>query len=268
MKKVTLYTISDSLGETSQKLVGAVTAQFPTIEFQKTYRFPFVKSPDELRGILGDALKDKAIVVTTLVDHELVAIVKEFSEKTSLQVIDLMSPFIQAIQHQTGIEPTEEAGVIHQLDQDYFNRISAIEFAVKYDDGKDPNGFLEADIVLLGISRTSKTPLSMYLANQEYKVANLPLIPEVPLPQQLKTIPKEKIIGLILTPTQQQRIRSNRLESLGLDQHSKYADPKRVEEEIKYSLDVFHDLGAFILDVSDKSIEEMAFAIIQHLDQQ
>ncbi|GCF93502.1 putative pyruvate, phosphate dikinase regulatory protein [Enterococcus florum] len=265
-KSVPLYMISDAVGETSLKLVNAVTAQFPTVNFDMTYRFPFTKDEVELKGILSDALKDSAIVVTTLVNENLCKIVSDFSKRTGLQYIDLMNPFMDIIHQKTGVAPLEEAGVVHKLNQEYFNRVAAIEFAVKYDDGKDPKGFLDADIVLLGISRTSKTPLSMYLANSRYKVANLPLIPEVPLPEQIKKVPKEKLVGLIIEPDVQQKIRTSRLHSLGLAENSRYADLERIKEELDYALNVFDELNAFTLDMTNKSIEEAATLIIEQMD--
>ncbi|MEO1772747.1 MULTISPECIES: pyruvate, water dikinase regulatory protein [Enterococcus] len=265
-KSVPLYMISDAVGETSLKLVNAVTAQFPDVEFDTSYRFPFMKDEEELKEILSDALKDGAIVVTTLVSSNLTKIVADFCDRTGLQYMDLMCPFMEIIHQKTGIAPLQEAGTVHKLNQEYFNRVEAIEFAVKYDDGKDPKGFMEADIVLLGISRTSKTPLSMYLANNRYKVANLPLIPEVPLPEQIKDVPKEKLVGLIIEPETQQKIRTSRLHSLGLQENSRYADIKRIKDELDYALGVFDDLGAFSLDVTNKSIEEAATLIAEHMD--
>ncbi|MBU5365028.1 kinase/pyrophosphorylase [Enterococcus devriesei] len=265
-KSVPLYMISDSVGETSLKLVNAVTAQFPTVEFDLSYRFPFTKDEAELKNILGDALKDSAVVVTTLVSDNLSQIVSDFGERTGLQYINLMAPFMDIVHQKTGVAPLKQAGVVHKLNKEYFDRVAAIEFAVKYDDGKDAKGFLEADLVLLGISRTSKTPLSMYLANSRLKVANLPLIPEVPLPEQIKNVPKEKIIGLVIEPDVQQKIRTSRLASLGLDENSRYANIDRIKEEVDYALGVYDELGAFTLDVTNKSIEEAATLICEHLD--
>ena len=265
-KSVPLYMISDSVGETSLKLVNAATAQFPNVDFDLSYRFPFTKDEEELTSILSDALKDSAIVVTTLVSDNLTKIIEDFGDRTGLQYINLMSPFIKIVHQKTGVAPLQEAGVVHKLNQEYFDRVAAIEFAVKYDDGKDAKGFLEADLVLLGISRTSKTPLSMYLANKRIKVANLPLIPEVPLPEQIKSVPKEKLIGLMIEPEVQKKIRMSRLNSLGLAENSRYSDINRIKEEVDYALNVFDELGAFTLDVTNKSIEESATLILEQLD--
>ncbi|WP_375151972.1 pyruvate, water dikinase regulatory protein [Enterococcus mundtii] len=263
--EVIVYSISDSLGETSQKLLSAVMVQYPNLVFHNNYKFPFVNQKEELLSILADALRDKAIVISTLVNHELSEVAKSFSRKTGLLYIDLMHPLFEIIHAKTGMQPIEEPGAVHKLDTEYFNRISAIEFAVKYDDGKDPKGFLDSDVVLLGVSRTSKTPLSMYLANKGYKVSNLPLIPEVPLPKVLEEVDKSKIVGLTCHPENLVRIRSNRLDSLGLHQSSSYNNLETIHKELAYSQEIFDHYGNFVIDVSDKSIEETAFIVEHHL---
>ena len=132
---------------------------------------------------------------------------------------------------------------------------------MKYDDGKAPQGFLEADLVLLGVSRTSKTPLSIYLANKGYKVANLPLIPEVPLPQVLDKVDSRRLIGLICEPEKLMKVRSHRLDSLGLTQETSYTDLEKIYQELDYSKKVFKQFGAQVINMTDKSIEETAFLI-------
>jgi len=151
------------------------------------------------------------------------------------------------------------------LDTEYFNKISAIEFAVKYDDGKSPQGFLESDLVLLGVSRTSKTPLSIFLANKGYKVSNLPLIPEVPLPQVLDKVDKRRIIGLVCEPEKLVKIRSNRLNSLGLSHSTSYTDLEKIYQELDYSKEVFRKYQTEVINITDKSIEETAFLIEDYL---
>ena len=159
-----------------------------------------------------------------------------------------MHPFFEIIEEKTGTRPIEVPGTLHRLDSDYFKKISAIEFAVKYDDGKAPQGFLEADLVLLGVSRTSKTPLSIYLANKGYKVANLPLIPEVPLPQVLDKVDSRRLIGLICEPEK-------------LMKETSYTDLEKIYQELDYSKKVFKQFGAQVINMTDKSIEETAFLI-------
>lgn len=263
--EIIVYTISDSIGETSQKLLAAVTAQFPNLIFNNSYRFSFVNKEEELVDILHDALKDDAVVVSTLVDNHLANVAKDFSKRTKLHYLDLMNPFFEIIKSKTGYTPIEKPGIVHKLDTEYFNKIAAIEFAVKYDDGKNPQGFLQSDAVILGVSRTSKTPLSMYLANKGYKVSNLPLIPEVPIPPILDNVEGQKIIGLICNPENLSRIRSNRLDSLGLSHSSSYTNSERIYEELEYSKQVFKKHNAYVIDVTDKSIEETAYLVEKHL---
>ena len=182
-----------------------------------------------------------------------------------LSYLDLMHPFFEIIKEKTGTDPIEVPWTLHRLDSEYFNKISAIEFAVKYYDGKAPQGFLDSDIVLFGVSRTSKTPLSIYLANKGYKVSNLPLIPEVPLPQVLEKVDSRRLIGLVCEPEKLAKIRSHRLDSLGLTQETSYTDLEKIYQELDYSKTVFKKYGAQIINMSDKSIEETAFLIEEHL---
>src|SRR5699024_1478421 len=144
-RTVKLFIISDSIGETAQKLATAVLAQFPDLTDIETKRFAFIDSDDELIKILGDALQEHAIVVSTLVRDCFNVAAQNFADRTSLSYIDLMTPLMQLVQGQTGLAPTREARAQHQLTSDYFNKIEAVDFAVKYDDGKDPKGFLKAD---------------------------------------------------------------------------------------------------------------------------
>ena len=252
-KEIIVYSISDSLGGTSQKLLSAVTAQYPDIIFNNSYRFPFINKEEELLEILRDAIKDDALVISTLVDGSLAAAAREFSQANGLAYLDLMHPFFEIIREKTGTSPIEVPGTLHRLDTEYFNKISAIEFAVKYDDGKAPQGFLDSDLVLLGVSRTSKTPLSIYL------------IPEVPLPQVLEKVDPERIIGLLCEPEKLSKIRSNRLNSLGLTQSTSYTDLEKIYEELDYSKEVFKKYRAHVINITDKSIEETAFLIEDHL---
>ena len=264
-KEIIVYSISDSLGGTSQRLLSAVSAQYPDLTFNNSYRFPFIDKEQELLEILQDALKDDALVISTLVNGELARLAREFSQNHKLAYIDLMHPFFEIVGEKTGISPIEIPGTLHRLDTEYFNKISAIEFAVKNDDGKSPQGFLESDLVLLGVSRTSKTPLSIFLANKGYKVSNLPLIPEVPLPQVLDKVDKRRIIGLVCEPEKLVKIRSNRLNSLGLSHSTSYTDLEKIYQELDYSKEVFRKYQTEVINITDKSIEETAFLIEDYL---
>ena len=261
MKKVLVYIISDSVGESAQKIVSAVASQFYQKIELDVHRFAFVTNEDDLKFAMRGALKNKAIVVATLVNHELLACAQVFSKRTGLGFVDLMSPLTQLITSQTGVASSEEPGARYLLPEQKIASIAAIEFAEKYDDGKDPNGFEQADILILGISRSAKTPLSMYLAVKSYKVANLPLMPEVALPEQLLKIPNNKIFGLVAEPETILEVRKARLEYLGLNEDSSYASMERIETELRYAYDVYEQVGAQLISTDKRSIEEVAAEI-------
>ena len=261
MTKANLFIVSDSVGETAQKVISAVMAQFPDVKETDIRRFPFITSEVELTKILADAIAERAVVVATLVNRELVQVLEAFAARTGLDYVDFMTPLTEIVKGKTGLIPREEPGALHKLNQEYFNRVAAIEFAIKYDDGKDARGFAQSDFIVLGISRTSKTPLSMYLANKSFKVANLPLIPEVPLPEELFDVAAGKIIGLTATPERILAVRQSRLAGLGLNTESKYANLDRIREEVLYGEEIFKKLNAFVVNVDDKAVEETAALI-------
>jgi regulator of PEP synthase PpsR (kinase-PPPase family) len=159
--------------------------------------------------------------------------------------------------------PRMEPGLVRKLDAQYFRRVEAIEFAVKYDDGKDPRGLGLADLVLVGVSRTSKTPLSMYLAHKQIKVANVPLVPEVLPPEELFDVPREKVVGLTISPNQLFEIRKERLLALGLRHQSSYASLERILMELEYSEGIMKKIGCPIFDVTNKAVEETAGKLLE-----
>lgn len=263
-RQVRLFVVSDSIGETAQRVINAVLAQFPDLNNYEIKKFPFVDSKEVLTNILSDALQEKAVVVTTLVNEELNELCADFARRTGLEYIDYMSPLVKIVSERTQMTPSYQSGSLYLMDEDYFNRVEAIEFSVRYDDGKDPKGFAKSDLVILGISRTSKTPLSMYLANRSFKVSNLPLIPEVPVPKEVFQIDSRRIIGLTADPEYIRKVRQSRLVSLGLTGSSSYVSLERIKEELKYSQNLYQQLGATIINVENKSIEESAQLIEEH----
>jgi regulator of PEP synthase PpsR (kinase-PPPase family) len=177
--------------------------------------------------------------------------------------VDLLDPLVQTISQQLGVTPPRnEDGILHQMDEEYSRRIEAVEFAIRFDDGKDPKGMEHADIILVGVSRTSKTPTCMYLAqNYGKKVTNNPLVYNVKPPKELFAY-KEKVVGLIVRPEVLLDIRTARLQSLGLPAHSSYANQDQILLELEYASKIMADLGCPIVDVSHKAIEETATEII------
>lgn len=182
------------------------------------------------------------------------------------QRIDLLGPMMELIERSVDERPLEQPGLVHQLDDYYFKKIEAIEFAVKYDDGRDPRGLLLADVVLLGVSRTSKTPLSQYLAHKRLKVANVPLVPEVEPPKELELVDPKKCFGLVISPEKLNNIRKERLIALGLTEDAVYAQHSRIEQEIEHFYKVVNKVGCTVIDVTNKAVEETANKIIDILE--
>ncbi|MBG9983174.1 kinase/pyrophosphorylase [Aerococcaceae bacterium DSM 111020] len=257
----TVYILSDSVGETALQATNAALAQFPDIENTQMKRFPFVSSKEEIINIMEQAQRVNALIIATLVSDELNQFAEHTASQQGIMYHNVIYPLVQLISQETKLAPIQQAGTLHQLDDYYFNRIQAIEFAVKYDDGKSRRGYEEADIILLGISRTSKTPLSMYLANQSYKVANLPLFPELRIPKEIYEADPQKIFGLTASPQYIQNIRSTRVELMGMAKNNQYSDLDRVRQEIIFAEDLYHELGISIINIENRSIEELAQTI-------
>ena len=263
--KLMVYVISDSIGETGELIAKASVKQFDTKDFA-IKRFPYTNTVEQVKPLLEDAAKHKkALVVYTNVDKDTRAYMKQKERELNLHMVDVMGPPMDEIQSILGYEPMRQPGLIRRLDENYFKKVEAIEFAVQYDDGKDPRGVVKADIVLVGVSRTSKTPLSMYLANKLYKVANVPLVPEVPVPKEVYQKDKRRLFGLVANSDKLYTIREERLRALGLNSSAKYANVDRIKEEVDYSVQIMKDIGCTIIDVSNKAIEETAEIINDYM---
>ena len=182
-----------------------------------------------------------------------------------MKYVDLLSGVIENIHTLTKIDPNHNIGAVHEMGKNYFDRISAMEFAVMYDDGKDPKGFLEADVVLLGVSRTSKTPLSLFLANKNLKVANLPLVPQTHIPKEIYEVDPKKIIGLTNDPSVLNEIRRQRMISYGLDPDTTYSNMDSINKELASAQALYDKLGCYVINVAHRSIEETAALILEHL---
>jgi len=222
-----------------------------------------VTDAEHLEEVINEATQEKAIIAFTLVLPELKKRLLELAAARGLAAVDLLGPLIEAITNVTGKQPLLEPGIIRRLDEDYFNKMEAIDFAVKYDNGKNTRGFGHADLVLIGVSRTSKTPVCMYLARKRLRVANLALVPEVPLPEELLSLPPEKIIGLTIDAEQLYQIRQERLKTLGLPGQADYAARGRIEQELAHARKVMEQLGCLVIDVTNKAVEETAGKILQ-----
>ncbi|WP_039041686.1 pyruvate, water dikinase regulatory protein [Sporosarcina sp. ZBG7A] len=267
MKKLKFFIVSDSVGETAELVAKAAASQFrQDLDTVSMKRFSHIEEKSQLEEIAWLAEQQKAVIVYTLVRSDMRESLTECCREREVQCLDLLGPIMKSLEQVLDEKPTEEPGLVRQLDEDYFRKIEAIEFAVKYDDGRDPRGVLNADIVLVGISRTSKTPLSQYLAHQRFKVANVPLVPEVEPPAELYEIDPDKCFGLVISPEILNSIRKERLIALGLKDDANYAKIDRIEQEIAHFNKVVSKIGCTVIDVSNRAVEETANVILSHMN--
>jgi len=257
-----IYVVSDSIGETAELVVRAVASQFDRFHID-VQKYPYIEDKESIDEIIASAQESKAMIVFTLVVPELKTYILEQAARHNIPTIDVMGPLLNTLADILKEPPTGKPGLVRRLDEEYFRKVDAIEFAVKYDDGRDPRGLLRADVVLIGVSRTSKTPLSMYLANKRLKVANVPIVPEVDPPEELFQLPPERCIGLTINPEQLNSIRTERLKALGLTAQANYANLDRINEELAYSQKIMEKLGCPVIDVSNKAVEETANIILE-----
>jgi hypothetical protein len=256
-----VYVVSDSVGETAELVVKAVSSQFRdrSIDIR---RIPYVEDKKTVDEIVSSAKGDHAMIAFTLVLPEIRQYLIETAQTEKVSMVDILGPMMSEMERHFQQKPRYKPGLVHTLDENYFRRVEAVEFAVKYDDGRDPRGIKRADIVLIGVSRTSKTPLSQYLANKRLKVANVPIVPEVEPPEELFQIPADKCIGLRATPEKLNHIRRERLKALGLSDGANYANIERINEELRYFDGIINKLGCEVIDVSNKAVEETANIIL------
>lgn len=265
-KDVVVYVVSDAAGDTGELVVRAAIAQFHPLHAE-IRRAPFVTTTEAIEEVVTKALQHQAIIMFTLVMPHLREHMKQLAAQVKLDAIDLLGPFIETLEARTGKKSRQEPGLNHLLDADYFKKVEAVEFAVRYDDAKDPSGVLKADLVLVGVSRTSKTPLSMYLAHQKIKVANVPLVPEIKVPEELFAVPPEKVIGLTIDLNYLNIIRRERLKALGLPDSAAYANTNRIELELNYAKSIFDRINCKVIDVSHRAVEETASLIMSFMKQ-
>jgi [pyruvate, water dikinase]-phosphate phosphotransferase / [pyruvate, water dikinase] kinase len=259
-----IYVVSDSVGETAELVTKAAITQFNGSGLTLK-RFPYVEDREHIDEVLSLVSLDKGMIAFTLVKPDMRTYMQERAEKEGIIAVDLIGPIMDQIQLYSGKTPLCEPGLVRKLDEDYFKKIEAIEFAVKYDDGRDPRGILKADIVLIGVSRTSKTPLSQYLAHKRLKVANVPLVPEVDPPEELFKVPIEKCFGLKISPEKLNNIRRERLRSLGLNDQASYANIERIKEELTFFEKLVSRINCPVIDVTNKAVEETANVILNYI---
>lgn len=257
---VELHIVSDATGETAARLVLALEAQFPDQEFEEI-RHPRVENAEDLHITVEQAKGRPAVMVYTLVEPRLREVMRQLCRRARVHYCDLLGHPIDSISRVAGVAAKMTPGVRAPLDATYFKRIEAIEFAVKYDDGVG-RGLDEADMVLVGVSRTSKTPLSIYLGYLGYKAANVPVVKGIDLPAELFEIDPAKIVGLTIGADRLAEIRSARVKSMGAPR-KRYAELEAIYAELEEASKLHRRLRCPILDVSELSVEETAMRIIR-----
>jgi regulator of PEP synthase PpsR (kinase-PPPase family) len=256
-----LHLVSDSTGETLITVARAVVAQYEDVSAIE-HVYPLVRSMNQLDRVTAEIKAAPGIVLYTLVEPELSERLEECCRTSGSPHLSVLAPVHALMQSYVGAHSTHRPGAQHMLNAEYFKRIDAMNFTLLHDDGQHTDDLEEADIVLVGVSRTSKTPTSIYLANRGVKTANIPLVPGVPLPPNLETLHKPLVVGLIASPERIVQIRQNRLLSLRADDDTAYVDRDAVAEEIAFSRRLCARRGWPLIDVSRRSIEETAAAIL------
>jgi regulator of PEP synthase PpsR (kinase-PPPase family) len=258
-----IYLVGEGTGETISKIARASLAQF-SLEKVEVKQFFLVKDKQQISRIAGRAAADGALMAFSLVEPALRDFLIQEAERQGVKAIDVIGDFLVQLSIFLGEQPMAIPGRQHILDEDYYRRIEAINFAVKHDDGKMPEGLGLADLILVGLSRTGKTPLGTYLAHQGWKVANMPLHPDMDLPQELFEVDQRKIFGLLINVESLVKLRESRLEQLGLAPRAKYADALKIADEIEWCKGVYKENPRWrIIDMSAKAIEEAAASILK-----
>lgn len=259
----TLFILSDSTGETAVTMLRAALVQYHEKEIN-IVRCKNIRSEEQARGVVDDCFERRGMIVYTFASPILRKKTAELCLEKSIPSIDLLGPLINTLDHFFGVQSSSQVGALRQTDDLYFKRIEAIEYTVRHDDGKTLADLDKADIVLVGISRTSKTPLSIFLSHKGWKVANVPLVVESPLPEQLFKIDQRKIVGLIIDIDSLQRIRKNRLEKFGQDTGGEYASIQQILKEIEYAENLFKQNRRWpVFNVTERALEETASEIVR-----
>lgn len=256
-----LHMVSDSTGETVSSVARAAIAQFDHIG-PTEHLWTLIRSPGQMERVLGAIRENPGIVLYTVVDHHLSQMLEACCRDLQIPCIPVLYPVLAEMASYLGIQVTPQTGRQHVLDSEYFKRVDSINFSLSHDDGQMTRDLEEADIVVVGVSRTSKSPTSMYLAFRGYKAANVPFVKGVPLPEGIGNLKKPFVVGLTISVDRLLDIRKNRLISLHQEAEGDYVDYEYVKEEIAESRKLYSKYGWPVIDVTRKSVEETAATII------
>ncbi|OUR80474.1 phosphoenolpyruvate synthase regulatory protein [Alphaproteobacteria bacterium 46_93_T64] len=261
MREFHLHLVSDSTGETLQSIAKAALVQFEDADAIE-HVWSLTRTVRQLDDILDSIEKNPGLVLFTLVNKEMRQILEQGCRKYNAPCVSILDPVMASLSQFLGQESRGLPGRQHTLDQEYFSRIDALNYTMAHDDGQMPDGLDDADIILVGVSRTSKTPTSFYLSHRGIKTANVPIVVDCPLPDQLFEVKKPFVVGLTTSPERLSQIRKNRLLSLKETNDTSYVDLERIKEEVVVARKLCTKQGWPVIDVSRRSVEETAAQII------
>ena len=261
-----IFAVSDSIGEIAEQVAEAAASQFNGEV--KVKRVPYVKTLEDVEEIMEEIkAEENVMIVSTIITVNIREYLTEKAVENNVSIVNVLGPIINVASSILSQQPEYDPGAMWKTDEEYFKRIEAMEFAMQYDDSKDYRGLKNADVVLVGLSRTSKTPLCMYLANKGIKAINIPLVPEVDIPKELYEIDKHKIFGLTINPLQLIEIRKHRLDKFHrIPSNIEYAGDARILEEFEFADKIMRRLGCKTIDVTQRAIEDTALIIIKTLE--
>lgn len=260
-RRGTVYIISDGTGETAATMTRAALVQYDQMDIN-IVRCKNVRTEAQVESIINEAFEKQGIILHTVVSPSMRNKIRELASEKGLLSVDLLGPLLNALDRYFGVHSEGEAGLLRTVDERYYRRVEAIEYTVKHDDGKCLTDLNEADIILVGVSRTSKTPLSIFLSHKGWKVANIPLVLDTPLPKELFEVDQRKIVGLIIDADSLMRIRRNRLEKFNQDPGGEYASLNYIEKEIQYAQEIFRKNRRWpVFNVTERALEETAAEI-------
>jgi len=258
-----LHLVSDSTGETLITVARAVAAQYANVT-PVEHVYPLVRSQKQLDRVLTEIEEAPGIVLFTLLEKDLVSRLEGKCQEINVPSLSIIGPVMQLFEAYLGAATTGRIGAQHVLNAEYFKRIDALNYTMIHDDGQHVEGLEDADVILVGVSRTSKTPTSIYLANRGIRTANVPLVPGIPIPHQLETLTKPLVVSLHAAPERLIQVRQNRLLSMGADSSSdSYIDKQAVADEVAYARKLSAKFNWSMLDVTRRSIEETAAAVLK-----
>ncbi|MGO5073756.1 pyruvate, water dikinase regulatory protein [Clostridium sporogenes] len=258
-----IYAVSDSIGETAEQVANATAYQFGSSV--KVERVPYVKTFEDVNNLISIIKNpNEAMIISTIVLVDIREFLVQRCVESGIHISNVLGPCISLVSTILNKTPEYKPGAVWDMDKKYYKKIEAMEFAIRYDDSKDHSGIKHADIVLIGLSRTSKTPLSIYLANKGIKALNIPLMPEVLVPEELFEIDRKKIIGLTIDPMHLIEIRRHRVDNMmKIPTELKYANAERVLDELEFADKIMRKLKCKIIDVTKRAIEDTALIIME-----